>query len=147
MSSHAYAFGNRVFTCVHPTISRMIYKLVGRQLPIAVCRCKWLQGRIYGTVWSHLTCSGLAFNCLSLVSSFRSNWLARFRVTKYPGTRLKPRFPACCVWGTVRHILCQQAADKSVTLSDVAEKDSNLWLGSVELDYVTFVDQTLLDIR
>ena len=63
MSSHAYAFGNRIFTCVHPTISRMIYKLVGRQLPIAVCRCKWLQGRIYGTVWSHPTCSGLTFNC------------------------------------------------------------------------------------
>ncbi|CAD6266772.1 unnamed protein product [Miscanthus lutarioriparius] len=37
------------------------------------------------------------------------------------------------------------AADKSVTLSDVAEKDGNLWLGSVELDYITFVDQTLLD--
>ena len=51
-------------------------------------------------VW-HLT-------VLSLVSSFRSNWLARFRVTKHPGTRLKPRFPACCVWGTVHHILCQQ---------------------------------------
>ena len=53
-------------------------------------------------VW-HLT-------VLSLVSFFRSNWLARFRITKHPGTRLKPRFPACCVWGIVRHILCQQRA-------------------------------------
>ena len=39
-------------------MAALVYKLVGRQLPIAVCRCKWLQGRIYGTVWSHLTCSG-----------------------------------------------------------------------------------------
>ena len=121
MSSHAHAFGNRIFTCVHLTISRMVYKLVGRQLPIAVCRCKWLQGRIYGTVWSHLTCSGLAFNCFIPCCFFRSNWLARFRITKHPGTRLKPRFPACCVWGTVRHILCQHTFwharwDQSVSL-------------------------------
>ena len=57
-------------------------------------------------VW-HLT-------VLSLVSSFRSNWLARFRVTKHPGTRLKPRFSACCVWGTVRHILCQHLCNLGV---------------------------------
>ena len=49
MSSRAHASGNCIFTCVHLTISRMVYKLVGRQLSIAVCRCKWLQGHIYGT--------------------------------------------------------------------------------------------------
>jgi hypothetical protein len=27
-------------------------------------------------------------------------------------------------------------APKGVTLSDVAEKDGKLWLGSVELDYI-----------
>jgi len=27
-------------------------------------------------------------------------------------------------------------APKGVTLSDIAEKDENLWLGSVELNYV-----------
>ena len=37
------------------------------------------------------------------------------------------------------------AEDKSVTLSDVSEKDGKLWLGSVELDYVVLVDQRSLD--
>jgi hypothetical protein len=37
------------------------------------------------------------------------------------------------------------ADDKRVTLSDIAEKDGKLWLGSVELDYVVVVDQKLLN--
>jgi sugar lactone lactonase YvrE len=37
------------------------------------------------------------------------------------------------------------AEDKRVTFSEIAEEDVKLWLGSVELDYVVVVDQTLLD--
>ena len=37
------------------------------------------------------------------------------------------------------------AEDKSVTLSDVSDKDDKLWLGSVELDYVVAVDPKLLN--
>jgi hypothetical protein len=37
------------------------------------------------------------------------------------------------------------ADDKRVTLSDIAEKDGKLWLGSVELDYVVLVDQKLIN--
>ena len=33
----------------------------------------------------------------------------------------------------------QLTAAKGMTLSDVAEKDGQLWLGSVELDYVGLV--------
>ncbi|EES17427.1 hypothetical protein BDA96_08G195400 [Sorghum bicolor] len=35
------------------------------------------------------------------------------------------------------------AEDKRVTLSDIVEEDVKLWLGSVELDYIIVVDQTL----
>ena len=85
MSSHAHAFGNRIFTCVHLTISRMVYKLVGRQLPIAVCRCKWLQGRIYGTVWSHRHVLVWHLTVLSLVSFFQVKLTGTFPDHEAPG--------------------------------------------------------------